>query len=159
MSIDHCTEVQQHTLKEYFGMDSLAYAKSYFRTYTEAMRAMKPDILGHFDLPCKFGLMDESNPVYLAAAREALAAVLEVTPAIELNTGAISRGYRTIPYPAPYLLDDVRQLGGKFILSSDSHAAETITFAFDEARELLIAHGFDSMLVWKNGALQETGLQ
>lgn len=157
-SIDHCTEVQQRTLREYFGMDSIAYAKAYFRTYAEAMRSMKPDILGHFDLPCKFGLMDESNPAYLSAAREALAAVLEVTPAIELNTGAISRGYRTIPYPAPYLLNDVRQLGGKFILSSDCHAAENVIFAFEEARGLLISHGFDSMLVWKDGALQEVGL-
>lgn len=37
-------------------------------------------------------------------------------------------------------------------------AAENLIFAFDEARQLLIAHGFDSMIVWKNGALQEVGI-
>ena len=158
MSIDHCIEGQLHVLREYFSMDGAAYSKSYFRTYVHDMKKMKPDILGHFDLTVKFGLIREDDPAFLSAAREALSAALEITPVIEMNTGAMARGLRSVPYPAPYLLDTVRGCGGKFILSSDCHAAENLIFAFDEARQLLIAHGFDSMIVWKNGALQEVGL-
>lgn len=158
MSIDHCPEEQHRVLKEYFSMDTTAYAKSYFSAYAEAMRKMKPDILGHFDLPCKFCYIDETDPAYLSAAREALIASLEITPVIELNTGAMARGYRNVPYPAPYLLDDVRAHGGKIILSSDSHAAHTLTHAFEEGRELLSAHGFTTMVVWENSALQEIPL-
>ena len=31
---------------------------------------------------------------------------------LEINTGAIFRGYRTTPYPAPVLLREGREMGG-----------------------------------------------
>jgi histidinol-phosphatase (PHP family) len=53
-------------------------------------------------------------------------------PVFEINTGAISRGYRTVPYPADDQIDYIKSKGGVFIMSSDSHAAGTICSGFEE---------------------------
>ena len=47
-------------------------------------------------------------------------------PVFEINTGAVSRGYRTTPYPAPDQIGYIRSMGGVLIMSSDSHSAKTV---------------------------------
>ena len=51
-------------------------------------------------------------------------------PVFEINTGAISKGYRTTPYPSAGQTEYIRSKGGILIMSSDSHAAGTIGFGF-----------------------------
>ena len=51
-------------------------------------------------------------------------------PVFEINTGAISRGYRTTPYPAADQIEYIRSKGGILIKSSDSHSAKTIKSGF-----------------------------
>ena len=53
-------------------------------------------------------------------------------PVFEINTGAITKGYRTVPYPAADQIDYIKSKGGILILSSDSHAAGTICSGFEE---------------------------
>ena len=142
----------------FFGGDTVAMAESYYRSYAEKVCSVRPDILGHIDLIAKYSLVDESAPRYMRAAKETLAAALEVTPVIELNTGAISRGYRNAPYPAVFLLDEIKARGGKILLSSDSHAAKDVICWFDNARELLRSRGINSTVVYKGGRFEEVGI-
>ena len=72
------------------------------------------------------------NPRYIKAWQQAADALLKTGKPFEVNTGAISRGYRTAPYPAKEIRDYIRAHGGKLILSSDSHAKETIAYRFKE---------------------------
>ena len=58
-------------------------------------------------------------------------------PVFEINTGAISRGYRTVPYPSADQIAYIRSKGGVLILSSDSHAAGTICYDFEEFADLV----------------------
>ena len=58
-------------------------------------------------------------------------------PVFEINTGAISRGYRTAPYPAADQIAYIKSKGGVLILSSDIHAAGTIQSGFDEYGNLI----------------------
>ena len=53
-------------------------------------------------------------------------------PVFEINTGAISRGYRKTPYPAPDQIEYIRSKGGLFIMSSDSHSTGAIGFGFED---------------------------
>ncbi len=53
-------------------------------------------------------------------------------PVFEINTGAISKGYRTVPYPAADQIAYIKSKGGILTLSSDSHAAGTICSGFEE---------------------------
>ena len=156
-AVDSNRETMQYAIDTFFGGDATAYAKAYFADYAEKIAELKPDVLGHIDLVTKFSLMNEEDPAYLAAAKETLIASLEVTPIIELNTGAISRGHRPI-YPAVYLLDEVKAHGGKITLTADSHHVEHLTFYFDEAREIMKSRGINSMLVYKGGQFEEVGI-
>lgn len=58
-------------------------------------------------------------------------------PVFEINTGAISKGYRTLPYPSADQIAYIKSKGGALILSSDSHAAGTICYGFNEYAYLL----------------------
>ena len=69
----------------------------------------KCDIIGHFDLITKFNegnaLFDASDERYKSAAKAAAEALLKTPAVFEVNTGAMSRGYRDEPYPAKEILD------------------------------------------------------
>ena len=58
-------------------------------------------------------------------------------PVFEINTGAISKGYRTLPYPAADQIEYIKSKGGVLVLSSDSHAAGTICSGFEEFANLV----------------------
>lgn len=99
------------------------------------------NIVGHFDLITKFNereqLFDEDDPRYINAYKKAVDRVMKDCKVFEINTGVVYRGYRTKPYPSERIRDYIRQKGGTFLLSSDSHQKETLCFAFDQFRALL----------------------
>lgn len=145
-------------VNNYFDGDAVKLAMSYYESYTQCVREMRPELLGHIDLCTKYSLVDESDPRYIKAASEALAASLEAVPFIEMNSGAISRGYRNDPYPAVFLIDLIKELGGKIVLSSDSHDAGALTCWFDKGVELLRSRGVRSIAVYKGGKFEEMGI-
>ena len=110
------------------------------------MRKTNADIIGHFDLITKFNekrpRFDENEPRYRKAAIDAVDSLLTYCRPFEVNTGAISRGYRTTPYPSRGLLEYINARGGCVILSSDSHRADTLNFAFEDALDIVRSVGF-----------------
>lgn len=158
-SVDHAAPEQWQAIQDYFGGDPIAYSRAYFETYVERTHLHRPDVLGHFDLSAKFGFVDEDDPVYRDMATQAMLACLEVAPVVELNTGAIARGVRTVPYPNTFLLKQIKAHGGRITLCSDAHRTENIGFWFDEARELLRENGFRSVAVLRGGKFEEVGLE
>ena len=82
---------------------------------------------------------DADGEVEVEATAEAIAASGKV---VEVNTGAISRGWLDDAYPSASFRDLLRVKGVKFLLSSDAHAADAIDCAFDrfgDAEEYLSA--------------------
>ena len=131
--------------------DPYAYCKAYFAQCAAAYEKSPAQIAGHLDLVAKFNsggtLFDEDDPRYRAAALEALEVAVSRGMAVEVNTGAIARGYRTVPYPAPSLLRALREMGGQVILTSDCHDARFLTCHYRETAELLRSCGFTEVLV------------
>jgi histidinol-phosphatase (PHP family) len=142
----------EHAINTCFGGDIFAYAKYYFSVCAAAYEKSPAVIAGHLDLLTKFNegycQFDEQDPRYLEPAKEALACAVERGMVVELNTGAISRGWRKTPYPASYLLDVVKENGGHMVLGSDSHNLNNLTFHFDESVELLRQAGIDHIAVF-----------
>ena len=144
-----------------FNGDELKLAKAYYEHFCEYILARKPDIVGHFDLITKFDELDGENRFlqnekYLALAEKYLLKATESGCIFEVNTGAIGRGYRTMPYPHERLLYALKKAGGKVVLSSDSHAKETLCFGFEEAKKLLKEVGFTKVCVLTANGWQET---
>ncbi len=141
LPVDESAETQRRTVEEYFGGDALAYCEEYYKTVSDIVEKTGCDIIGHFDLVSKYSevsdLIDVTNERYIAAALTAADRLLASGKPFEINTGAISRGYRTTPYPAQFILEHLIGRGAKFILSSDSHKKENVGYSFDEFRPLI----------------------
>ena len=123
-----------------FGGDYLAVCEEYYRLLADVPRKTKCDVIAHIDLITKFNegdkLFDTKNERYVNAYKTCVDKLLTYGLPFEINTGAISRGYRTTPYPAPDIYDYIKEKGGKFIISSDSHSKENIAFLFDKYSHL-----------------------
>ncbi len=138
-TVDESAECLKKAINEAWQGNAAAFACDYFAEVSR-MGEVSPDIIGHLDLITKFDevepIFDVSDPAYIAAAKGAVDALLPLGVPFEINTGAISRGYRKTPYPAPFLLAYILEKGGKVILSGDVHAASGLLCAFEEAEAL-----------------------
>ena len=138
--VDSGAKITADAIKTLYDGDAYALCEDYYEKLCH-LGDIKPDIIGHFDLVTKFNeggvMFDESHPRYIAARNKALDALLTLDKPFEINTGAISRGYRTSPYPSSDAMEYIRMNGGRFILSSDSHRTDTIMYQFDKYEHLL----------------------
>ena len=136
LPVDESKERLLDAVRRYFGGDIYALIEAYYATVAQVAESIRPDIIGHFDLISKFNeggkLFDESHPRYIAAWQSAADKLLEAGIPFEINTGAISRGYRTTPYPAAPIREYLAARSARFLWSSDSHRADTLCFAFPE---------------------------
>ena len=140
LPVDLSASKFEQICREYFDGDYYAFAEEYYRTVA-SLASRQIDVVGHIDLITKFNegnrLFDMEAPRYLKAARSAIDTLLPLKIPFEINTGAISRGYRTEPYPAKSLRDYIKQKGGTLILSSDAHAKENLCYKFEEFESLI----------------------
>ncbi len=148
LTVDESEAAFLKAVRDCYGGNFYAFARDYFRLEAEVVKTTGCQIVGHFDLFTKFNegnrLFDTTDPRYLGPAMEALDALLEEDVFFEINTGAISRGYRTTPYPAPVFLRRIREKGGRVAVTSDSHSADSLLFAYPQAFALAAECGFTS---------------
>ena len=85
---------------------------------------------------------DPDHPRYRRAALGALEAADPSATLLEINTGAMSRGYRTAPYPAAFLLEAWRRRGGRVIVTADAHSPDAVLYGYGAALEAARAAGF-----------------
>ena len=82
-------------------------------------------------------LFDENHPRYIKARNNALDKLLTLNKPFEINLGGIARGYQDFPYPCKEVIEYIKQKGGSFTLTSDSHSIDTIGYAFDDYKDLV----------------------
>ena len=135
VSIDWTPEKLREGAEKYFGGDMLALAEAYYEAEARVAEVTKCDIIGHFDLVTKFIETDPSfdphDRRYVKAWQQAADRLLETGKPFEVNFGAMSRGYRTGPYPSAEIRAYLRARGGRMLLSSDAHAKEYIGYGFE----------------------------
>ena len=123
-----------------FGGDGLAYAAAYFEAVDEMLntRGDLVDIVGHFDLVCKFNadgrFFDESSAAYKKAAAQVLQRHAR-NFVFEINIGGMSRGYLDRPYPDYWLWEIWRDAGTPVVVSSDAHSVAALDFQLAEMTE------------------------
>lgn len=131
---------------EVFNYDTVRMAEVYYSNFCEYIQKRKPDIIGHFDLITKFDDLDASlfleNQEYCKVAEKYALKAAESDCIFEINTGAITRGFRSTPYPSPHLLHVLKKQNIKIMLSSDSHTVDTLDGVFAETVHYLYDMGF-----------------
>ena len=142
LPIDHSQEAFVNMVNTHFRGSMVELSKVYFNNLVEHVARNKTDIIGHFDLITKYSLVPEENLEYRDYALQAIRELVKHCNTFELNTGAIARGLRVVPYPADFMVDEIKKCGGRFVIASDCHYKERLTVWFDEGEEFLAAHGF-----------------
>lgn len=126
--VDESADILVEAVKRHFNGDMTAFCEAYFQTVSEVLEKTGADIIGHFDLIAKFNenkdLFDPFDENYKKSAFAAIDKLLKYKKPFEINFGAITRGYRTQPYPEAFIMEYIREKGGCFVFSSDSHSVE-----------------------------------
>ena len=145
LAVDESAEALKNAVEQCYNGDFDALSEAYFSLEADVLRKINGDIIGHFDLVSKYseanGYSTRSER-FLAAAEKAVNALAPYGKPFEINTGAIARGIRTIPYPAPDILNMIFRAGGEIILSSDCHRKDKLDCAFEEAATAAYQAGF-----------------
>ena len=151
VGMDRSEEEVRGIIERHFAGDGMEYAKCYYSELAKLPEYGKFDIIGHFDLLTKHKektcFFDTSAKEYQYFAIEAAEKLAGKIPFFEVNTGAITRGYRTTPYPEPFLLKELKRLGFGAIISSDCHDRTKLDYKFEQAAELLKSCGFQEKYI------------
>lgn len=153
VGFDRDAKAVDHIVSHYFGGDGMKFAKMYFEHIAELPAHNDFDIVGHFDIHAKLNetchMFDDASPAYLSMAYEALDALAGKIPFAEINTGAIARGYRSVPYPTLPILKEMKRRGLGILFTSDCHDKNYFDCYFHEAEQLALAAGFKEYYVLK----------
>ena len=161
-SIDWTRPKLEAAIALYYGGDPYAMCRDYFRAVCASIEGTRAAILGHIELVMKFNerrdLFDDADPRYLGPALECATLAAESGRLIEINTGAIARGYRTQPYPGEAMLRRIRERGGRVIITSDCHDRRFLNTGFEDAAALARACGFRSVWAYRGSRQVEYAL-
>lgn len=162
LPVDLSKEVLTTGVAQYYGGDFYAAAAAYYRSVADLWNKTHCDITGHFDLITKYNeagaLFDESDRRYRLAALAAADALLDRDVRFEVNTGAITRGHRTVPYPAAFILRHIAERKGKIVLSGDTHAAAQLGREWKTAVDYALSCGFKTASRLTNHGFTEFAL-
>ena len=143
--VDFYPELMKEAVESRFGGDWYSLCELYYSYVSKLWVRTRCDIVGHFDLITKYNegncLFDTGHPRYIKAWQTAADELLKHGLIFEINTGAVSRGYRSEPYPSMEIIRYINDKGGKFILSSDSHEKKNLLYGFEDVSKVLEAEG------------------
>lgn len=154
--IDLSAKDSKNTVDSIYGGDFDSLAEDYFSIVSTVIEKTNADIIGHIDLVSKFNEQNgySESERYLAAAEKAIKALVKHNVPFEINTGAMARGAKSIPYPSPKILKMIKENGGKIVFSSDCHDKSYLDHAFDQAVNLALNAGFTH-----HGIITENGIE
>jgi histidinol-phosphatase (PHP family) len=128
----------------------------YYESLAEMVDALKPEVVGHFDVIRKRALPygDCDTPAIRRAAEGALETVRAHQCILDLNTGGYRKGLGT-PFPAPWAVQKAHDMGIPFCFGDDSHAPDQVGAGIERAREYLLENGVRSITALKreNGVI------
>jgi histidinol-phosphatase (PHP family) len=145
--IDHSAKQQMDCIEDAFGGDGYKMAEWYYNSVVDHVKKNKPDVVGHFDVISKFGVMPEDDK-YFNIAVNAMREAAKYCDMFEINTGAIARGYKTLPYPHKRLLTELYNIDGKVCINADSHNPKYLDLFFNESVDILREIGFSCFYVF-----------
>ncbi|KAK8042433.1 histidinol-phosphatase [Apiospora phragmitis] len=133
--------------------DSSYYQKALYERYYdqqfEMLQALKPRVVGHFDL-CRLMSKDPARDVrQWTAVWDKIVRNLQFVAGyggwLECNTSALRKGLAE-PYPCRNIAEEFLKMGGKFTMSDDSHGIAQVATNYKRGLEFLESLGVSD--VW-----------
>ncbi len=124
------------------GFEALCLA--YFEAQRALLEAVRPEVVGHFDLVLKYAAPGEAlSPAARRAALENLDVVRAQGALLEINArGLRARG---APYPLLDLLQEGQRRGIRATLGDDSHAPDQVGVGLDRCVALAAEAGYTAL--------------
>ncbi|BFZ58541.1 hypothetical protein PYCC9005_005604 [Savitreella phatthalungensis] len=139
------------------GSDETLYA-----TYLDHMYAvltkLKPQVVGHFDVVLLHAPQNAKDWLRFDSVREKARRNIEFAVGygalFELNSAALRKGWAS-PYPRPDIVAMVKQAGGRFCLSDDSHGPHHVALNYDGLQRYV--REMDITEVFRVAPIRQTG--
>lgn len=134
VAVDHTPDILNEGIRDVFGGSAKALITAYHEQLREMVSRYDFDILGHPDLYRKYNVkhpfFDESEQWYRDELVKSADVIAASGKLVEVNTGAIGRGWRDDAYPSDEFRALLRERGVKFVLNSDSHSVDSLDAGF-----------------------------
>lgn len=145
-ALDYKLDILKDGAKKFYKNDIRALISDYFSLQKEMLQKGDFALLGHADLIRKFNeknhFFDETEEWYKSELKEMAKEVARAGIAAEINSGAISRGYLSKPYPSEYFLSLLHENGVPIAITSDAHSAEHLDCDFENSIALAKKIGY-----------------
>jgi histidinol-phosphatase (PHP family) len=138
------------------------FITKYYQELLNFAKNVDYDIVGHLDLYTKF---NEKEPIfninekwYKDIIYNVIEELNKLDKIIEINTGAIARGYRSSPYPDLNTIKTLKQLDSKIIVGSDAHTINGLNCYFSEVENILKSLDIKNIYKFTKNGFIETSL-
>ena len=151
VEFDKKASIFREILNTWFDGDIWAFLRKYYEDFSQLSSHGKFDIVGHYDLVTRHcetePFFDCTDKRYMDLAVEALRTIVKDVPVFEVNVGCFAYGTRNTPYPAPFLLKELKAAGGSVIITNDAHDPDKLTGGLDRGIAYIKSCGFEEVLV------------
>lgn len=126
-----------------------------FLKYFETMRKMLEsksfdvDIIGHFDLPKKFGDTPSNEEKLFDSIVKTLELIKRRDLVMEINTGGLRKEVGE-QYPSQEIISKMYELDIPIVLGSDAHDPKEVAWEFEKIIALLKDIGYDQLAHFEN---------
>ncbi len=158
-SVDGPLRLFERAVASCGGLEPLAV--EYYRQVAAMIEALRPDVVGHFDLiklnAMRYGAQAGydaallQSPAVCAAALTALEAVRDHNCILDLNTAGWRKGLAE-PYPGSAFVTLAHSMGIGFCFGDDSHRITEVGAGITQARQYLLDLGVPTItILTRNG--------
>lgn len=132
--------------------------ENYFDSQYDMLRALRPRVVGHFDLIRLFSAQPGRDLREWEGAwdrvKRNLQEIVEQGGLLEINSSALRKGLDE-PYPAKAVCQEYLKLSGKLTLSDDSHGIAQVGTHFSQAVSYLETLGVEELWLLEKISEQE----
>ncbi len=133
---DFTNPAHAHLFPKY-GVDEAFQA--YYRLLAEAAASGLYDVIGHFDIPKKFGHVPGKD--LTEEIETALQVIKKGNLALDVNTSGLRKPVKEI-HPSPAILRRAFALDIPIVIGSDAHSPKEVAYNFEETHSLVREIGY-----------------
>lgn len=149
LAVDYGAEKLKSKIESLFNGNAKKMVQEYFYLQREMLSKANFTILGHADLVRKnnglLKMFNESESWYRKEIKATAKAIKKADVVVEINTGAIARGYMDNPYPSFEFLEILNSLNVPVIFGSDCHNKDFLDCNFDNTVLIAKKAGYKEM--------------
>ena len=124
--------------------------RRYYELMFDMVSSGRFDVIGHFDLPKKFGTRPPAEAGTGPLVDAVIAAAADLGVAAEINTSGLRKPVGEM-YPTLEILRKMASAGMKIVLGSDAHAPDEVGANFENALDLAKEAGFRGVHAFASG--------